>query len=92
MLPMESNTVINMAKDAPLDQRSAPDSSTWPLSDQLLGNIIDAVQMGNWQRGGGKGPRPDSILAANRPIAAPAAGVDVRALLSRGAPESDPTG
>lgn len=89
---MESNLVINMAKDAPLDQRSAPDSSAWPLTDQLLGNLIDAVQMGNWQRGGGKGPRPDSILAANRPIAAPSHGVDVRALLARGAPENEPSG
>lgn len=30
----------------------------WGLTDHLLAAVLDALNSGNWQRGGGKGPRP----------------------------------
>lgn len=33
----------------------------WLRSEVLLATLIDTVRAGNWQRGGGKGPRPKPI-------------------------------
>lgn len=43
--------------------------SAWGLREQLLALNADLVAGGNWQRGGGKGPRP-------KPIKRPGAGPD----------------
>lgn len=34
------------------------EQSAWGLPEQLLASILDALSAANWQRGGGKGPRP----------------------------------
>ena len=31
------------------------------LTNELLAGVLQAVQSGNWQRGGGKGPRPKRL-------------------------------
>jgi len=35
--------------------------SDWSRTDHLLALLFDAIQGGNWQRGGGKGPQPDPL-------------------------------
>lgn len=32
--------------------------SRWGIAEQIQAATFDAIQGGNWQRGGGKGPRP----------------------------------
>lgn len=46
-LPRESRLVRR------LDPRAE-----WSATDHLLASVIEALRAGNWQRGGGKGPRP----------------------------------
>jgi hypothetical protein len=38
-----------------------PEESVWTLETHLLAAIADRVTQGNWQRGGGKGPKPNPI-------------------------------
>lgn len=38
-----------------------PDGSAWSTAEHLLANIFDVLQGANWQRGGGKGRRPQRI-------------------------------
>lgn len=33
----------------------------WGLAEQLAATLLDAVRAGNWQRGGGKGPKPKPV-------------------------------
>lgn len=33
----------------------------WSTSDYLLAAIFDSSEMGNWQRGGGKGQKPQPL-------------------------------
>lgn len=72
--------------DAPEPDTRDFDPSQWPLEAQLLGHILDTLSAANWQRGGGKGPRPTPTMAAARQVARPAPGINVREILSRGAP------
>jgi hypothetical protein len=90
-LPSDSATIRAMAEDAPPSD-TPPDSGRWALTDQLLGHALDALQWANWQRGGGKGNRPQSVMSSYRPIARPDVGVDVRSLLQRGAPKEEGSG
>lgn len=90
-LPPDSALVRGIRDDAMND--TAGDDPTemmvpgdWALTDQLLGSIFDALQWANWQRGGGKGSRPKSIMDAAKRIR-PAADPRARDLLSRGAPQ-----
>jgi hypothetical protein len=32
--------------------------ATWSIDTHLTAALIDLIRVGNWQRGGGKGPRP----------------------------------
>lgn len=38
-----------------------PDDAEWGLQEQLLAAVFDVLQAGNWQRGGGKGRRPEQL-------------------------------
>lgn len=33
----------------------------WSLTVQMLGRVVDLLAQGNWQRGGGKGPKPKPL-------------------------------
>lgn len=35
----------------------------WTYTEHLLAAVVDSVRAGNWQRGGGKGPKPKPIRA-----------------------------
>jgi len=35
--------------------------TSWSQEDELLAGILDTLRSGNWQRGGGKGPRPKPL-------------------------------
>lgn len=37
------------------------DTVLWGITDHLLATVADALIAGNWQRGGGKGRKPDPI-------------------------------
>ncbi|MBW3663576.1 MAG: DUF5361 domain-containing protein [Actinobacteria bacterium] len=37
------------------------DAASWSVSDHLLAAAVDALNAGNWQRGGGKGRRPKPV-------------------------------
>lgn len=39
----------------------AGDDAGWGMTEMLLASILDGVAAGNWQRGGGKGPRPKPV-------------------------------
>lgn len=39
----------------------AGDRAQWGDAEELLAGILDALVAGNWQRGGGKGPRPKQL-------------------------------
>jgi hypothetical protein len=38
-----------------------PEAEAWGLTEQLLASATDALNLANWQRGGGKGARPKPI-------------------------------
>lgn len=57
LLPAESATVA----------AATGGDNAWGLKEQLLAAAVDSIRQGNWQRGGGKGPRP-------KPIPRPGAG------------------
>jgi len=43
-------------------QEYGGDEAIWDLKTKLLGLAVDALHQANWQRGGGKGKRPKSVL------------------------------
>jgi hypothetical protein len=50
-LPAESATLRAMHGHA----------ADWSVTDHLLAAVVDVLQGGNWQRGGGKGKRPKPL-------------------------------
>lgn len=74
----------------PPQAADTPDTRAWPLEAQLLGQIIDLLAAANWQRGGGKGGRPKSILtqAPQRASQSVLSDVDMRAYLDRMGPQA----
>jgi hypothetical protein len=67
-LPDDSRFVSAVAGDTPsgAGKGALPDVSGWPRRDRLLASIIDELAIANWQRGQGKGKRPDLLTAARR--------------------------
>lgn len=61
------------------------DNAEWGASEYLLAAIVDGVNGGNWQRGGGKSPRPKPVP---RPGDLP--GRVKRVTETRPEPEGDP--
>lgn len=60
-------------RDSPIQRALVDnDGAIWSTSDYLLAMVADAVNAGNWQRGGGKGtkpkpiPRPEDVKHAGR--------------------------
>ena len=47
-----------------------PQSWWWTPEIDFLGAVLTAIQWGNWQRGGGKGDKPQSV---KRPVEKPKA-------------------
>lgn len=37
------------------------EAATWGPLEYLMAIAVDAIQWGNWQRGGGKGPKPNPM-------------------------------
>lgn len=37
------------------------EQADWMVTDYLLAAVVDALAIGNWQRGGGKGRRPRAL-------------------------------
>lgn len=59
-LPADSLTMSELVKAAPKKPQSgSTDMSGWTLDQQLLAMVANLVAGGNWQRGGGKGAKPD---------------------------------
>ena len=48
-------------QDSFLGRFELGDAAEWGVSDHLLAGIFDTLQGANWQRGGGRGPRPESL-------------------------------
>lgn len=68
-LPDESRFVSAVAGDTPsgAGKGALPDVGGWPRRDRLLASIIDELAIANWQRGQGKGKRPQLLTAARKP-------------------------
>jgi hypothetical protein len=71
----------------------------WTVETHLLAGIHDRLAQANWQRGGGKGPRPKSIprpgTRNERKYGKVPAGrtpADVKAMLARAAGRPVPSG
>lgn len=77
-LPLESATV-----------RSVRGAEPWGATEHLLATVAETLAWANWQRGGGKGPRPKHIRRPGAPDAATHIGRttrparEVRAYLAR---------
>lgn len=57
----------NMPPDQSVLYRQLQPELAWSTTDYLLAGVWDSVQGGNWQRGGGKGRRPDPIPRPTAP-------------------------
>lgn len=53
--------IRNLPQGSALHRAYAGTDSVWGLAEHLLATIVDTLQAGNWQRGGGKGKRPQPI-------------------------------
>lgn len=51
----------NLPRDSAFVRSVAGEAATWSDSDHLLATITDLLASANWQRGGGKGKRPQPI-------------------------------
>jgi hypothetical protein len=49
------------AESALAREQEGDESHQWNLNEYLLAGIFDVLAAANWQRGGGKGPRPKQI-------------------------------
>lgn len=50
-----------LPRESRLMRALAGDDIEWGITEQLLAATVDALNAANWQRGGGKGPRPKPI-------------------------------
>lgn len=53
--------IKNLPQGSALHRAINGTDALWGLPEHLLATIADALHMGNWQRGGGKGRRPKPI-------------------------------
>lgn len=47
--------------DSAVARSQDPEAAEWGAAEHLLAGVFDALQMGNWQRGEGKGQRPSPL-------------------------------
>jgi hypothetical protein len=48
-------------RDTSLHRTLVGDDHVWGLPEQLLAGVVDVLNRGNWQRGGGKGKKPKPL-------------------------------
>lgn len=53
--------VTNLPRTSALARSMHGEAVAWDTTDHLLAAAVDALNAGNWQRGGGKGRRPKPI-------------------------------
>lgn len=53
--------VIYSPAAGPLGRAMLGERALWGIPEYLLALAVDVLQEGNWQRGGGKGPRPTRV-------------------------------
>ena len=53
--------VKHVPQSSALHRAVSGTDAMWGMTEHLLATIADALNMGNWQRGGGKGKRPGPI-------------------------------
>lgn len=57
--------LLDYCQHAPRDSQLAyavhGETVLWGVTDHLLAAVVDALNAANWQRGGGKGPRPKPV-------------------------------
>lgn len=53
--------LANASRDSAFNRSVAGESAEWTLTDHLLALVWHQLALGNWQRSGGKGPRPKPI-------------------------------
>ena len=58
--------VRSLPQSSALNRSMNGTDALWTLTDYLLATVADALHMGNWQRGGGKGNRPKPIPRPGR--------------------------
>lgn len=51
----------HLPRESAVQRELRGEAAEWGISEQLLAGIFDVVRMGNWQRGGGQGPKPDPL-------------------------------
>lgn len=56
-----------MPPGSPLGVALHGDSARWGIAEHLTATVVDVLAAANWQRGGGKGKRPEPL---KRPDAA----------------------
>ena len=81
---------VRVAKESP---DSEPDKfqtiDDWPLSEQLSAHIIDLLSIANWQRGSGKGGKPQLMTAGPTQSGKVDPSVDARAILAKIGPQRE---
>lgn len=55
------NLVTYLPLDAAYVHGRVGERLAWSPEAYLLADVVDVLQAGNWQRGGGKGPRPKPL-------------------------------
>lgn len=53
--------VEHLPSESATQQKLAGPAAAWSVLEHLTALVFDALQAGNWQRGGGKGPKPHAI-------------------------------
>jgi len=53
--------IANTPVDSALGRSMVGERAEWGISDYLSALVVDALNAGNWQRGGGKGSRPKPL-------------------------------
>lgn len=53
--------IRHLPRDSPLGVALHGEAARWGVAEHLLATAVDALIGANWQRGGGKGPRPKPI-------------------------------
>lgn len=61
---MRPSRLVSLIWQLPSDSRlvrALDPSAEWSTTEHLLAAVVDALHTANWQRGGGKGSRPEPI-------------------------------
>lgn len=53
--------IAHLPRDSATIREILGEQASWETGDFLLASVIDLLAGANWQRGGGKGARPDPV-------------------------------